>query len=108
MLDPRLLRTDLNAVAAGLARRGFVLDVAEIERLEAERKAAQTEAERLQAERNARSKAIGQAKAKGEDVQPLLDEVASLGDRLEAAKARFGAIAEQLDGSCSPCPTSRT
>ncbi|HET19653.1 MAG TPA: serine--tRNA ligase [Chromatiales bacterium] len=97
MLDPRLLRTDLNAVAAGLARRGFVLDVAEIERLEAERKAAQTEAERLQAERNARSKAIGQAKAKGEDVQPLLDEVASLGDRLEAAKARFGAIAEQLD-----------
>jgi len=97
MLDPKLLRTDLNAVAAGLARRGFVLDVAKIERLEAERKAAQTEAERLQAERNARSKAIGQAKARGEDVQPLLDEVASLGDRLEAAKARFAAIAEQLD-----------
>ncbi|MFZ5514313.1 MAG: serine--tRNA ligase [Pseudomonadota bacterium] len=97
MLDPRLLRSDLPAVAAGLARRGFVLDVAAIERLEAERKAAQTEAERLQAERNARSKAIGQAKARGEDVQPLLDEVASLGERLEAAKARFGAIAEQLD-----------
>jgi seryl-tRNA synthetase len=84
-------------VAAGLARRGFTLDTAAIERLEAERKAAQTEAERLQAERNARSKAIGQAKARGEDVQPLLDEVASLGERLEAAKARFGAIAEQLD-----------
>ncbi|MEO1750285.1 serine--tRNA ligase [Thiofaba sp. EF100] len=97
MLDPRLLRSDLPAVAAGLARRGFVLDTAAIERLEAERKAAQTEAERLQAERNARSKAIGQAKARGEDVQPLLDEVASLGERLEAAKARFTAIAEQLD-----------
>ncbi len=97
MLDPRLLRSDLPAVAAGLARRGFTLDTAAIERLEAERKAAQTEAERLQAERNARSKAIGQAKARGEDVQPLLDEVASLGERLEAAKARFGAIAEQLD-----------
>ncbi len=97
MLDPRLLRSDLPAVAAGLARRGFALDTAAIERLEAERKAAQTEAERLQAERNARSKAIGQAKARGEDVQPLLDEVASLGERLEAAKARFGAIAEQLD-----------
>jgi seryl-tRNA synthetase len=97
MLDPRLLRSDLPAVAAGLARRGFILDVAAIERLETERKAAQTEAERLQAERNARSKAIGQAKARGEDVQPLLDEVASLGERLEAAKARFAAIAEQLD-----------
>ncbi|MFZ5536095.1 MAG: serine--tRNA ligase [Pseudomonadota bacterium] len=97
MLDPRLLRSDLPAVAAGLARRGFVLDTAAIERLEAERKAAQTEAERLLAERNARSKAIGQAKARGEDVQPLLDEVASLGERLEAAKARFAAIAEQLD-----------
>ncbi|MEF3192812.1 MAG: serine--tRNA ligase [Halothiobacillaceae bacterium] len=97
MLDPKLLRTELNAVAAGLARRGFVLDTAAIKRLEAERKAAQTEVERLQAERNARSKAIGQAKARGEDVQPLLDEVASLGERLEAAKTRFGAIAEQLD-----------
>ncbi|MDM7323212.1 MAG: serine--tRNA ligase [Gammaproteobacteria bacterium] len=97
MLDPRLLRSNLPAVAAGLARRGLVLDTAAIERLEAERKAAQIEAERLLAERNARSKAIGQAKARGEDVQPLLDEVASLGERLEAAKARFAAIAEQLD-----------
>ncbi len=97
MLDPKLLRTELNAVAAGLARRGFVLDVAEIERLEAERKKAQIEAEGLQAERNSRSKAIGQAKSKGEDVQPLLAEVASLGERMDAAKARFNTIAEQMD-----------
>ncbi|MGK0673354.1 MAG: serine--tRNA ligase [Halothiobacillaceae bacterium] len=97
MLDPRLLRSDLPAVAAGLARRGFTLDTAALERLEAERKAAQIEVERLLAERNARSKAIGQAKARGEDVQPLLDEVASLGERLKTAKARFAAIAEQLD-----------
>ena len=97
MLDPRLLRTDLNAVAAGLARRGFQLDVAAFEQLESERKDAQIEAERLLAERNSRSKAIGQAKAKGEDVQPLLDEVASLGARMDAAKARFTAIAEQMD-----------
>lgn len=98
MLDPKLLRTDLAAVAASLARRGLTLDIAEIERLEAERKAAQTEAERLQAERNARSKAIGQAKARGEDVQPLLQEVANLGERLEAAKARFAAVAQELEG----------
>ncbi len=97
MLDPRLLRTDPKAVAAALARRGFALDVAEIERLEAERKAAQTEAERLQAERNARSKAIGQAKARGEDVQPLLLEVSRLGEHLEAAQARYKAVAERLE-----------
>ena len=97
MLDPRLLRTDLNAVSAELARRGFQLDVAAFEQLESERKAAQIEAERLQAERNSRSKAIGQAKAKGEDVQALLAEVASLGARMDAAKARFNAIAEQMD-----------
>jgi seryl-tRNA synthetase len=97
MLDPKLLRTELGTTAAGLARRGFVLDVALIERLESERKDAQIEAERLQAERNSRSKAIGQAKAKGENVQPLLDEVASLGTCMDAAKARFAAIAEQMD-----------
>jgi len=97
MLDPKLLRTELSATAEGLARRGFVLDVALIERLESERKDAQIEAERLQAERNSRSKAIGQAKAKGENVQPLLDEVASLGTRMDAAKARFASIAEQMD-----------
>ncbi len=97
MLDPRLLRSDLSTVASGLARRGFILDVAQFERLEAERKDAQIEAERLLAERNSRSKAIGQAKAKGEDVQPLLDEVASLGTRMDAAKARFAAVAEQLE-----------
>jgi len=97
MLDPKFLRSELNAAAAGLARRGFVLDVATFERLESERKDAQIESERLLAERNSRSKAIGQAKAKGENVQPLLDEVASLGARMDAAKARFNAVAEQMD-----------
>lgn len=97
MLDPKFLRSELSAAAAGLARRGFVLDVALFERLERERKEAQIESERLLAERNSRSKAIGQAKAKGEDVQPLLDEVASLGASMDAAKVRFAAIAEQMD-----------
>jgi seryl-tRNA synthetase len=97
MLDPKFLRSELSAAAAGLARRGFVLDVALFERLERERKESQIEAERLLAERNSRSKAIGQAKAKGEDVQPLLDEVASLGASMDAAKGRFAAIAEQMD-----------
>lgn len=104
MLDPRLLRSDLSAVAASLARRNFVLDVALFERLESERKDAQMEAERLLAERNSRSKAIGQAKAKGENVQPLLDEVASLGTRMDVAKARFAAVAEQLEALALSLP----
>ncbi|MGD9888672.1 MAG: serine--tRNA ligase [Halothiobacillaceae bacterium] len=97
MLDSKLLRTELNAVASGLARRGFVLDVSRFERLESERKEAQVEAERLLSERNRLSKEIGQAKAKGENAQPLLDEVASLGARMDAAKARFNMVAEQMD-----------
>jgi len=104
MLDPKFLRSELNAAAAGLARRGFVLDAATFERLESERKDAQIESERLLAERNSRSKAIGQAKAKGEDVQPLLDEVASLGARMDAAKARFASIAEQMDALALSLP----
>jgi len=104
MLDPKFLRSELNAAAAGLARRGFVLDVATFERLESERKDAQIEAERLLAERNSRSKAIGQAKAKGENAQPLLDEVASLGARMDAAKARFAAVAEQMDALALSLP----
>ncbi len=65
MLDPRLFRGDLENTAAQLARRGFELDVAAIERLESERKSLQIETENLQAEKNKSAKSIGQAKAKG-------------------------------------------
>ncbi|MFA7619619.1 MAG: serine--tRNA ligase [Thiohalomonadaceae bacterium] len=97
MLDPRLFRSDLEATAAKLARRGFVLDTAAIARLEAERKDLQTRTQELQAERNAKSKAIGQAKAKGEDAAPLMAAVAGLGDRLKEAEARLSAIQEELN-----------
>jgi len=97
MLDPRLFRGELETTAAQLARRGFVLDVAAIARLEAERKDIQVKTQELQAERNARSKAIGQAKAKGEDAQPLLDAVADLGDRLKAAESRLNEIQDELN-----------
>jgi len=86
MLDPKLLRNDPEAVAAQLARRGFRLDVGRIRALEEERKALQVRTETLQAERNRRSKAIGKAKAAGEDIQPLLDEVAGLGRELDEVK----------------------
>jgi seryl-tRNA synthetase len=97
MLDPRLFRSELDNTAAQLARRGFQLEVEAIARLEGERKELQVQTQELQAERNQSSKAIGQAKAKGEDVQPLLDAVADLGDRLKAAESRLGELQEELN-----------
>ena len=86
MLDPRLVRNELDNVVAQLARRGFELDATRFADLEAQRKEIQVRTQELQAERNARSKSIGQAKAKGEDVAPLLAEVGKLGDDLKAAE----------------------
>ena len=75
MLDSKLLRSNLQDVADRLASRGFKLDVARIDALEAKRKEVQTLTEKLQAERNAISKSIGQAKARGEDIAPLMASV---------------------------------
>ena len=96
MLDPKLLRTDLENVAAQLARRGYELDVAAVQSLEERRKALQVETQELQNERNTKSKSIGKAKAAGEDIQPLLAEVASLADRLKAANEALGEVQEAL------------
>lgn len=97
MLDPKLLRTDIDAVAKNLAKRGFELDVEQYNKLEEERKAIQVETQELQNERNSSSKSIGQAKARGEDIQPLLDQVADLGSKLDAAKERLNQVMTQLD-----------
>ena len=97
MLDPKLIRSDLASVAEKLKKRNFELDVAALEKLEQERKACQIETEQLQNERNTRSKSIGKAKAAGEDIQPLLDEVAGLGEKLDAAKTRLHEIQQQID-----------
>ena len=97
MLDPKLIRSDISAVATQLKRRGYVLDVSAIENLEVKRKQCQVHTEQLQSERNTKSKSIGKAKAAGEDIQPLLDEVAGLGESLDKAKAKLGEIQEQLD-----------
>lgn len=97
MLDPKLLRADPQAVAAGLARRGYQFDVAAYEALESQRKAVQVECEELQAQRNKRSKSIGQAKAQGQDIAPLLAEVAELGSSLDAAKRRLQEIQDSLN-----------
>jgi seryl-tRNA synthetase len=98
MLDVSLLRGQLAETAARLqATRGYVLDVAGIEALEGERKALQGRTQELQNLRNTRSKAIGQAKAKGEAVEALMAEVAAAADELKASEARLDELRAQLD-----------
>lgn len=97
MLDPRLFRTELDFVTQQLQRRAFAFDSTAYLALEAQRKDVQVKTQDLQNERNSRSKAIGIAKAKGEDVQPLLDQVQHLGDALKAAEASLAEIQVQLE-----------
>lgn len=86
MLDSKYLRQDVEQTSARLAARGYELDVAKVTELEEQRKTLQVKTQELQSQRNASAKAIGQAKAKGEDAQPLLDAVANLGSELDATK----------------------
>jgi seryl-tRNA synthetase len=97
MLDPHLLRNELENVSNALSKRGFSLEVSSIEQLEKERKNLQVKTQELQRERNERSKDIGAAKAQGEDVQPLLEEVASLGDRLKASEEELEKVQNELN-----------
>jgi len=97
MLDPRLLRADINAVKQALSHRKLELDVAAYSALETQRKALQIQTQELQNDRNSRSKAIGQAKAKGEDIQPLLDDVQLLGDQLKEAENALSKVQEELN-----------
>ncbi len=96
MLDPALLRGQLELVAERLARRGYILDTVAIESLESQRKAVQVETQELQNTRNTRSKAIGIAKSKGEDTVALMAEVAGIADQLKANEARLAEIQQQL------------
>ena len=96
MLDIQALRNDLEGVAARLATRGFVLDTAHFQKLEAQRKTIQTRTQELQAKRNSTSKLIGQAKAKGEDTSAIMAEVANLGDELKQAEVQLGEVQSAL------------
>ncbi|PHM25507.1 serine--tRNA ligase [Xenorhabdus budapestensis] len=96
MLDPNMLRNELDAVAEKLARRGYTLDVETVRKQEERRKVLQVETETLQAERNSRSKTIGAAKARGEDIEPLRQEVNQLGEKLDSAKAELEALQAEI------------
>jgi len=97
MLDPHLLRQSLDEVVRQLARRGFVFDKAAYLALEERRKALQVRAQQLQNQRNVRSKAIGQAKARGEDIEPLKAEVARLGEELKRCQQELGEVRSELE-----------
>jgi seryl-tRNA synthetase len=97
MLDPRLLRNELDTVRQQLARRGFTLDTDTLQSLETRRKTIQVETQELQAARNSRSKGIGKAKAAGEDIAPLLQEVEGLGEQLKARELELSRLQDELN-----------
>ena len=97
MIDPKLLRSDPEAVARNLARRGYSLDVSAFRALEEKRKTAQVESDRVRAERNANAKAVGMAKGRGEDVAPLLARAEALTGELAAAERELTAVQDELE-----------
>jgi len=97
MLDPKLLRTDAEALAVALKKKNFILDVELVNALDVKRRDLQKETEKLQNERNVRSKMIGKAKAAGEDVTPLLADVANLGSSLDENKNALAAVQEEFN-----------
>ncbi len=97
MIDPNLLRKELDETARRLSLRGFELDVNRLRALEEERKAVQVRTQELQNERNVRSKAIGTAKAAGEDIEPLVKEVSRLGEALKGSEGRLNQIQGTLN-----------
>ena len=96
MIDPKLLRQSTTEVAANLARRGFAFDAEGYAALDGERKTLQVETEGLRKQRNESAKLIGRAKASGEDVEPLLASVKTLGDKLDACEARLRDVQAEL------------
>lgn len=97
MLDPKILRNDLDRVKEKLKVKNFEFDSEKFNALEQRRRIVQVKTQELQQQRNIRSKSIGQAKARGEDIQPLLDEVATLGDKLKKAEQELVEVQNQLD-----------
>ena len=98
MLDPKLLRSDINSVNNALAKRnGYKLDVAAFDLLENRRKELQTRSETLQADKNNLSKNIGKAKAAGEDVNALMTQVNSMGDELNAMQDELKLVQADLE-----------
>ena len=97
MLDSKLLRGNIDFVVEQLKRRNFTFDKAQYNKLEDQRKVIQVQTQDLQNLRNTRSKAIGKAKNSGESIQPMLDEVSELGQKLDKSKTKLQDIQAKID-----------
>jgi len=104
MLDPKLVRSSIDNVAAQLKKRGFVVDVAKFNQLEDQRKQLQIKMQDLQNERNVRSKEVGQAKAAGKDVAEVLKSLKDLSDALKAQEEKFNLVQQEMDGFLATFP----
>lgn len=104
MLDPRLFRNDIDFVTEQLTRRGIIFDIKAYQNLESLRKEIQVKTQQLQNERNVGSKKIGQAKAKGEDIKPLLAQINDLGSQLKKAEARLNQIQAKITAMMEVIP----
>jgi seryl-tRNA synthetase len=104
MLDPKLVRSSIDTVAAQLKKRGFVLDVAKFNALEEQRKQLQVKMQDLQNERNVRSKEVGIAKATGKDVAEVLNSLKELSDSLKLVEEQFARVQMELDDFLANCP----
>ena len=96
MIDPNLLRKDLTLVSNKLTDRGVLFEADGFLRLEEQRKQLQVRTEELQQQRNTSAKSIGQAKAKGDDIEPLLAAVSDLGDQLKQSQDQLQEVQDQL------------
>ncbi len=104
MLDIQQLRSNLDAVAEGLAKRGKPIDFTEFSSLEAERKTLQTRTQELQAQRNSLSKQIGMLKGKGEDASAVMAQVGAIGDELKASEIRLGELLDRFNAILAALP----
>ncbi|MBK8891998.1 MAG: serine--tRNA ligase [Dechloromonas sp.] len=104
MLDIQQLRSNLDAVAGGLARRGKPIDFSGFTALEAERKTLQTRTQELQAQRNSLSKQIGMLKGQGKDASGVMAQVGALGDELKVSELRLGELLEKFNAILATLP----
>ncbi len=104
MLDIQQLRTNLDAVAEGLAKRGKPIDFSEFVVLETERKTLQSRTQDLQAQRNSLSKQIGMLKGQGKDAAEVMAQVGAIGDELKASEARLGELLEKFNAILAALP----
>src|SRR3990167_4782820 len=104
MLDAKLLREHPDLIQTKLAQRGFEFDKTLFESLESQRKTLQTQLQELQNQRNSSAKKIGNAKARGEDINPLLAEVEQLREKLQTTETQFNEIQIKLEDFLAHLP----